>query len=68
VDSGKPSASYTHGLSYSFCMHNISKRDEQNILNLELLPFRLKCNVSSNQLTILDFFVKKSYLDTGILK
>jgi hypothetical protein len=49
--------------------HNIGERDKQNILNIELALFLLKSNVSTKQVTIREFFVKKtSYLHTGLLK
>jgi hypothetical protein len=48
-------------------VYSIDKRDEQNILNLELALFCLECNVSTKQLTVTAFFVK-SDMDTGILK
>jgi hypothetical protein len=50
-----------------FYAHSIGEHDEQVILNLELALFRLKCKVSTKQLTITEFFGKKVNF-TQILK
>lgn len=43
-----------------FCVHSISKCDEQKVLNLELVLFHLKHKASSQQQTITDSLWKKS--------
>jgi hypothetical protein len=53
-----------HSQSF-FYMHSVSMCDEQNILNLEMALFHLKCTVSTIQLSITDFF-RKSDLHAGI--
>jgi hypothetical protein len=43
-----------------FYTHNISECDEQNVLNLELALFHLKCKVFIKEL-LTEFFIKKSF-------
>jgi hypothetical protein len=42
-----------------FSLHTIDKQIKQNILNLELVLFHLKCTTSTKQLSVTDFCPEK---------
>jgi len=46
-------------LNNFFYVHSTDKHNVQNILNLELVLFHLKCKISTKQLSVTDFCPEK---------
>jgi hypothetical protein len=49
-----------------FCMYNICKHYEQNVLNVKFVLLCLNCKISSKQLSITDLLWEKCVLDVRI--